>query len=243
MTIDGITPPAGEQIAATSEATSSTHVAAPALRVVSADLDDLRFQVDRNAACSGVDGDIFYSQIADDGEVARGYCVGCPVRWECLLVNIAEGNDVETKVITGGLLPPAKQRIVQRLKGRVPTVTDLRRLVIDTEPLSMEAPAEWQIEHSNRRILNRDRAEADMLPTLSNVARVARIVVDRWRGERVSEYEILQHLKTRDDIGRGKPVSAIKKALKENLVEGSFRQPAMGHVFIEEDAQYAPFEY
>jgi WhiB family redox-sensing transcriptional regulator len=85
-------------------------------------LSDLMWEPDidwrSDAACSGVDSDIFFPAAEEDAEAtaqAKSICAECPVREACLQYSLATN---QTAGVWGGLDAGERRRMRRRIRDR-----------------------------------------------------------------------------------------------------------------------------
>ncbi len=72
---------------------------------------DVRWRED--AACRGLDTDIFFPDTQEDAEEAKAICAICPVREECLEYALATRQD---DGVWGGMTETERRRLRRRLR-------------------------------------------------------------------------------------------------------------------------------
>lgn len=71
----------------------------------------------RDAACRGLDPEVFFTERGERTDAPKAICAGCPVRVECLEYAL---DNREPIGVWGGLSAVQRERIVGRLHGYGP---------------------------------------------------------------------------------------------------------------------------
>ncbi|MDQ3979797.1 MAG: WhiB family transcriptional regulator [Actinomycetota bacterium] len=74
---------------------------------------DVRWRED--AACRGVDTDVFFPATDEEAEEAKAICASCPVREECLSFALQTRQE---DGVWGGLTETERRRLRRRLRER-----------------------------------------------------------------------------------------------------------------------------
>lgn len=203
-------------------------------------IDDLRELLKKDANCKGKDPVIFHPVHLEQLPLAQRICATCIVRWECLYVGVY-GDRIEETAVIGGVSPRVRKLLVksgkpaathQELRARLPTV--------DQWSVGLEY-ADWEYDQATKSYDNNVLQITPRYPQLGKNERIARAVLDKFRGQKVAQSVVENFILTRDNVAaRSSDIPMWKKIerIPEFLEPGSVEILETGEMYFLPDGAY-----